>query len=189
LVTGGPGNITNSGTVSDGIKLDGGGSVINQATGSITGASGVDAAILSPMPFSGVTPTPITVTNSGSISGSSGVEADTGGSIRNNAGGIIEGTNGPGIIASDETGTPPPLTVVNSGTISGTTVGIGLGGGGSITNNAGGSIIAGAGNPAVTSRGGALTFSNGGKITGSVTLAKLRERRDIGYPEGRSLAI
>jgi autotransporter-associated beta strand protein len=168
-VTGGPGNLTNSGTVSDGIEFDEGGTVTNQAGGSITGAAGGNAAILSPMPFSGVT-TPITVTNSGSISGSTGVEADTGGSVTNNAGGIIEGTNGPGIIAfSDDTGTPP-LTVVNSGTISGTTVGIELDGGGSITNNAGGSIIASAGNPAVISEG-ALTFSNAGKIIGSVTLA------------------
>jgi autotransporter-associated beta strand protein len=172
LVTGGPGNITNSGNVSDGIELDNGGSVTNQAGGSITGIPGGDAAILSPMPFSGVTPTPLTVTNSGSISGSTGVEADTGGTVTNNAGGIIEGTNGPGIIASaDDTGTPPPLTVVNSGTISGTTVGIELDGGGSITNNAGGSIVAGAGNPAVIAFEAAVTFSNAGQITGSVTLA------------------
>jgi autotransporter-associated beta strand protein len=172
LVTGGPGNITNSGTISDGVELDNGGSVTNQEGGSITGVVGGDAAILSPVPFSGVTSTPITVTNSGSISGSIGVEADSGGSVTNNTGGIIEGTNGPGILASsDDIGTPPPLTVTNSGKISGTTVGIELDGGGSITNNTGGSITAGVGNPAITSNGGATTFSNAGNIVGSVILA------------------
>ncbi len=198
LVTDGPGNITNTGTISGGnaIELDNGGSVAN--SGSITGTqngegggAGIDFSnggsvvnnaggkitgtregILSSLPFSGVAAPAVTIENSGTISGATGIEADAGGSVTNNAGGVIHGTNGNGIatLPNFEVNTPA-LTVVNSGIISGSAAAaIDLEGGGSITNNAGGVIASGAENPAIIANGGTLTFSNAGTITGSVTL-------------------
>src|SRR6202011_260689 len=95
-------------------------------------------------------------------------------------GGVIQGTNGEGIIALPESEVAPaPLTVVNSGTISGNGAGIDLEGGGSITNNPGGSIVSGAGNPAVLSNGGPLAFSNAGEIHGSVILANFANQATL----------
>jgi autotransporter-associated beta strand protein len=173
------GNITNSGTISgtsSGIFLGDGGSVINEAGGVITGSSsevtGADAAILSvKLTEFGEPATPVTIANSGTLSGANEVRADGGGSVANNAGGIISGTDGDGIVAATEDpgGAPLPLTVVNSGRISGTANGIDLEGGGSITNNAGGSIISESGGVAIISNGGPLVFSNAGVVDGSVT--------------------
>ena len=184
---------TNSGTISGttGIELEDGGTVTNGAGGTITGNS---RGVLSPtvLPESGISeqaaaiaaqaadPPAVIVTNSGTISGATGVEIDTGGSVTNNAGGIIRGIGGEGagdgigVAALPNSGvTPEPLAVANSGTISGTNAAIDLEGGGSITNNSGASIVAGAGNPAVIANGGPLTFLNAGTITGNVTLETL----------------
>jgi hypothetical protein len=183
------GSVVNAGTISGtdgaGVLLSNGGSVTNNAGGKITG---VEEGILSQLPFSGETggteetATSVTkaalaapaveVTNSGTISGATGIEIDAGGQVTNNAGGVIQGTEGDGIASVGNSGTlPAPLVVVNSGTIQGTAGGIDLTGGGAVTNNADGTIIAGAGNPAVASTGGPLTFSNAGKIEGAVILA------------------
>jgi hypothetical protein len=189
------GSVTNSGRISGtdgaGVEFLDGGSVTNSAGGTITGST---RGVLSPteLPESGISeqaaaiaaqaadPPAVVVTNSGTISGATGVEIDTGGSVTNNAGGIIRGTGGEGVgdgigvAALPNSGVAPePLAVANSGTISGTNTAIDLEGGGSITNNSGASIVGGAGNPAVIANGGALTFLNAGTITGSVTLDTL----------------
>jgi autotransporter-associated beta strand protein len=179
------GAVANAGTISGtegaGVLLDNGGSVTNSAGAKITG---FEEGILSPLPFSGgeeetvnpVAKSPlaapaVAVTNSGTISGATGIEIDNGGEVTNNAGGIIQGTEGDGVASVGNSGTlPAPLVVVNSGTIQGTAGGIDLSGGGTVTNNAGGTIIAGPENPAVVSTGGPLTFSNAGKIEGAVIL-------------------
>jgi len=182
LVFNGQGNITNSGTISgtNGIEFLDGGSVTNSANGKITGTSD---GILSSLPFSGTTgeaaaqappvaaaAPAVTIVNSGTISGATGIEADAGGTVTNNAGGVIQGTDGDGIASLPNSGAAP-LVVVNSGTVQGAADGVDLEGGGTVTNNAGGSIISGEGNPAVVSNGGPLTFSNAGKIEGAVILA------------------
>ena len=161
----------------------------NGAGGKITG---ITDGILSSLPFSGPTEIPgvvplaaastVTIVNSGTISGAVGVEADAGGTVTNNAGGVIEGTDGAGVTAAlPDSGVdaPEPLTVVNSGTISGTTAGIDLEGGGSITNNAGGVIASGPGKPAVISNGGPLAFSNAGQVNGSVILANFANQATL----------
>jgi hypothetical protein len=189
------GSVTNAGRISGtgeaGVEFFDGGSLTNSAGGTITGTS---RGVLSPteLPESGISeqaaaiaaqaadPPAVIVTNSGTISGATGVEIDTGGSVTNNAGGIIRGTGGEGVgdgigvAALPNSGVAPePLAVANSGTISGTNTAIDLEGGGSITNNSGASIVAGAGNPAVIANGGPLIFLNAGTITGSVTLDTL----------------
>ena len=171
--------VVNSGTISGatGVEIDTGGSVTNNAGGIIqgTGGGGVGDGIgVAALPNTNAAPAPLTVVNFGTISGATGVEIDTGGSVTNNAGGLIQGTDGAGVAALPNGDVAPAtLTVVNSGTISGTTAGIDLEAGGSITNNAGASIVADAGNPAVIVNGGPLTFINAGTITGSVTLDTL----------------
>ncbi len=186
------GAVVNAGTISGtgefagtGVFLANGGSVTNNPGGNITG---VEEGILSPLPFSEdtggteetVTAVPkaalvapvVAVTNSGTISGATGVEIDNGGQVTNNAGGIIQGTEGDGVASVGNSGTlPAPLVVVNSGTIQGTAGGIDLSGGGTVINNAGGTIVGGPENSAVVSTGGPLTFSNAGKIEGAVILA------------------
>jgi autotransporter-associated beta strand protein len=189
------GSVVNSGSVTGtqngeegggvGIEFNNGGSVVNNAGGKITGTN---EGILSSLPFSGTTegvsapaavaPAPaVTIENSGTISGATGIEADAGGSVTNNAGGVIQGTGGNGIVARPTfAGNPSPLTVDNSGFISGSgAAAIDLEGGGSISNNAGGVIASDAENPAIIANGGTLTFSNAGTITGSVTLDNLPE--------------
>src|SRR6185437_11175856 len=97
------GNITATGTA--GLDLEGGGSVVNTATGTISASSfGVFLT-------GGVG----SVTNSGVISSTSGfgIDLSAGGSVTNAAGGLI---SGPGIGVAVYNG---PGTVTNSGTISG----------------------------------------------------------------------
>jgi autotransporter-associated beta strand protein len=192
------GSVNNSGNITGtrngegggaGIDLNNGGAVVNNADGKITGTN---EGILSSLPFSGTTgevnaaaaqpaavaaPPAVTIENSGTISGATGIEADAGGSVTNNAGGVIQGTAGNGIAALPTfAGNPPALTVVNSGIISGSgAAAIDLESGGSITNNAGGVIASDAENPAIIANGGTLTFTNAGTITGSVTLDNLPE--------------
>jgi autotransporter-associated beta strand protein len=188
------GAVANAGTISGtegaGVFLENGGSVANSAGAKITG---VEEGILSPLPFSGdteETATPVAqaalaapavaVSNSGTISGETGVEIDNGGEVTNNAGGIIQGTEGDGVASVENSGTlPAPLVVENSGTIRGSAGGIDLEGGGTITNNAGGTIIGGPDNSAVVSTGGPLTFSNAGKIEGSVILGNFANQATL----------
>jgi hypothetical protein len=187
------GSVANTGVISAsngaGIEFFDGGTVTNGTGGKITGTTD---GILSPLPFSGPTEGPgivlpaadstITIVNSGSISGAAGVEADAGGTVTNNAGGVIQGTDGAGVTAAlPDSGVvaPDPLNVVNSGTISGTTSGIDLEGGGSITNNAGGVIASQPGKPAVISGGGRLAFSNAGQVNGSVILANFANQATL----------
>src|SRR6185437_868950 len=97
------GNITATGTA--GLDLEGGGSVVNTATGTISASSfGV-------LLTGGVG----SVTNSGVISSTSGfgIDLSAGGNVTNAAGGLI---SGPGIGVAVYNG---PGTVTNSGTISG----------------------------------------------------------------------
>jgi hypothetical protein len=146
------GSITNSGTITGtngaGVNFFNGGTLINNTGGTITGAND---GVLAPgsFPDSGVgigaveaaaAAPAVTIINSGTISGATGIEADSGGSVTNNAGGVIQGTEGEGIAALPDSGvSPAALTVVNSGTITGTTA-VEIDGGGSVTNNAGGII-------------------------------------------------
>jgi hypothetical protein len=187
LTFGAGGTVVNAGAISSqtatngvGVEFFDGGSLTNNTGGTITGT--IDGVLArNPLPDSGIgigaieaaaVAPAVTIVNSGTISGATGIEADSGGSVTNNAGGVIQGTDGVGIAALPNSGVlPPPLAVVNSGTISGITSGIDLTGGGSIANNPGGSISATPGNPAVIANGGPVTFSNAGTISGSVTLA------------------
>ena len=68
------------------------------------------------MPNGGVAPAPLTVVNSGTISGTTaGIDLESGGSITNNAGGTIAANAGnPAVIANGG-----PLTFLNAGTITG----------------------------------------------------------------------
>jgi hypothetical protein len=164
-----PLTVINSGTISGatGVEIDTGGSVTNTAGGSIEGTDGPGVAAL---PNGELAPQPLTVVNSGTITGTTGVEIDTGGSVTNNAGGLIEGTDGPGVAALPNGElAPQALTVVNSGTITGINAAIELEGGGSITNNAG-SVIGGRSGLAILSAGGPTKFSNAGIVNGSVLL-------------------
>jgi autotransporter-associated beta strand protein len=107
--------IINSGAISGatGIQASSGGSVTNNAGGVIQGTAGdgIDA-----LPNSGVLPPPLTVVNSGTISGTtSGIDLTGGGSITNNAGGTISAATGnPAVIANGG-----PVTFSNAGTING----------------------------------------------------------------------
>jgi autotransporter-associated beta strand protein len=192
------GAVANAGTISGtgeiggtgaGVFLANGGSVTNNAGAKITG---VEEGILSSLPFSGDTEETVTpvakaalaapavaVSNSGTISGPTGVEIDNGGQVTNNAGGFIQGTDEDGIVSRPEETLPAPLVVVNSGTIQGAADGIDLAGGGTVTNNAGGTIIGGPENSAVFSTGGPLTFSNAGKIEGAVILGNFANQATL----------
>jgi hypothetical protein len=125
-VTNNPGG-TISATHGPGVELANGGTLTNNAGATITGATD---GVLSDLPFSGVTGgvataaaartssaavPDSTIVNSGTITGPTGVESDGGGSVTNNAGGIIQGTAGYGIASLvSDAGNPLPLTVVNS---------------------------------------------------------------------------
>jgi uncharacterized protein with beta-barrel porin domain len=144
--------VTNAGAITGyfGVALRAGGSVTNQARGSISGAYGVY-----------VTSSAGTVTNAGSITGTnnSGVFLLAGGSVANQTGGTISG-NQTGVYISGGAG-----TVTNAGSITGTNlVGVSLNAGGRVTNQAGGSISGD--QTGVDISGAAGTVTNAGTITG-----------------------
>jgi uncharacterized protein with beta-barrel porin domain len=188
------GTVTNAGTITAtattgnyaaGVILSAGGTVTNQASGTITanGGAGVDL-------YAGGTVTNAgtiiatgrygtgvllnaggTVTNSGSIraTGTSavGVSLYAGGTVNNLTGGTIIGTQyGVGPSPGGNTGGG---TVTNWGSITGTgaySTGIGLNGGGSVTNQPGGTVSGGAYGVSIFGNRGTVT--NAGTITGGI---------------------
>ncbi|MBV8276622.1 MAG: hypothetical protein JO170_15365, partial [Verrucomicrobia bacterium] len=123
------GTVANSGTISglSGLELNGGGTVTNSAGGSIQGSTTAPVQ----WPYNGgVTISTGTVTNAGTISGENGVVfTGGGGSVTNQAGGVIQGialndngydsNTGSGIYAFANSN---PVTIVNgaNATIEGT---------------------------------------------------------------------
>ena len=177
----GTGVVTNAGTIEGtgsngtGIYLSGGGSVTNEAGGSISG--GAEAIWIANQ--SG------TVDNSGSLIGTrfEGIYLTAGGTISNNAGGYIYGGD-EGVYVSHQ-----PGTIVNAGTIQGgASEGVYMSAGGYVTNASTGLIqapsegifITGQAGSVVNSgtivatnyqgvyfsAGGTLTNANGGLVAG-----------------------
>ena len=158
IVQGGTGKVTNSGailaTVDDGMALDGGGTVTNQAGASISGQGGSGAGVF-------VTGGLATINNSGSITGANhhGVLIAAGGTLTNNGGGSISGNN-TGVFSQNLS-----ASVSNAGTISSTGAdgaAVYLENSGSITNLSGG-LINGSKFGAFIEQGGTVT--NSGQIT------------------------
>jgi fibronectin-binding autotransporter adhesin len=132
----------------NGVFLADGGTIVNQAGGTITGGNGIATSYV-----------PATVVNDGDITAinSTGVDMGAGGSLINQSNGVITGYFGVDSAAY--------LTVVNAGTITGTEFG-GISllvGGGSVTNQAGGTIT---GNDGVVGRE-SVTVINAGSIYGT----------------------
>jgi uncharacterized protein with beta-barrel porin domain len=187
---GAAGSVTNAGTISGttsaAIYLRSGGSVTNQAGGTISGIDGV-RIFGGPGSYGLVTfpAMPGSVINAGTISGTgitgSGVNLIRGGSVTNQAGGLITGAFGVylglgGSVANQAGGTINGHysgvlmllgtgSVTNAGTISGATrAGVYLGSGGSVINQAGGTI-SGSNSGVYIVNGGTVT--NAGTITGT----------------------
>jgi hypothetical protein len=190
FIAGAGGAVTNSGTITGGaggngvssaVYLLNGGSVTNNVGGTISGSSvGVY-----------ITGAAGTVTNAGTIidranisSAGDAVILENGGSVINNAGGIINGpvdlrdggsvvNNAGGTISGTSDGvyvTGAAGTVTNSGAIIGDTeYAVVLRDGGSVTNNAGGTISGNLDGVYVTGTA-AGTVTNNGTIIGSVHL-------------------
>ncbi len=110
----------------------------------------------------------VTNQSGGSIqsSGSDGIHFSFGGTVTNEAGAAISGSNG---IYGDWLSAPDKLTVTNSGTITGTSAaGIDMENGGALTNQAGGHITGA--DIGVLQWGGTLTNTGAGStITGTAT--------------------
>jgi fibronectin-binding autotransporter adhesin len=95
----GPATITNSGSISgtQGILLRGGGTITNNAAGAISGLTGPAIATAAPASTAGPPPLPgpVTVVNSGTITGAtSGISLGGGGSVTNTITGQVTGTGG-----------------------------------------------------------------------------------------------
>jgi outer membrane autotransporter protein len=132
-------NITNYGTIvgtGNAIGMNGAGTIINKAGAFLLSTTFQPVEMTS---NSGI----VNITNSGTISSPfGGVGFDggntSGGTVTNNAGGVIQGTGANSFgIAS---GSTAPVTVFNAGLITGVNTGYGAGVGGSVTNEAGGVI-------------------------------------------------
>jgi hypothetical protein len=155
--------IVNSSTISGnaGIRLGAGGTITNNAGGSIkgTGVSGTVLADTSGVYIDGGTGT---VSNGGNIQGAGyGVGLGGGGSV-NNTGTVSGGEDGVFVIGGIG-------NVQNSGSISASIDdGVGLFNGGSVTNLAGGSItgLVGTNAAGVFTIGAAATVDNSGQIAG-----------------------
>jgi hypothetical protein len=155
--TNGPVTVTNSGTItaSSGIIL--GGSVSNNATGSIVATTGFAIRL----PSGGA----VTILNAGTISSETNnamfFENGTNGSLTNNSGGVITS----GDIGHSAVFATGRISVSNTDQIFGVTTGINLSAGGSILNTG---FITGQGGSAVTiSVGGTATIVNSGTISSS----------------------
>jgi uncharacterized protein with beta-barrel porin domain len=177
------GTVTNAGSITGigryGVFLKSGGTVTNQAGGVISGGTSgvyVKTASGTVTNFGTITGTNQygvqlgaggTVTNSGTITAigslgrGKGVYLNVGGSVTNQAGGVISGYNG---VVSGSTGTTS--TVTNFGSITGTNrYGVYLQAGGSVTNQTGGVISGGTSGVYVKTASG--TVINAGSITGT----------------------
>ena len=135
LMTGGAGTLTNSGTIGaptgagEGIQFSNGGSIINQAGGQIIGNRGIDGDAH-----------PITVSNFGTITGTTQGIATNGGDIINHAGGTITG----GTIAVLMINLGGSVnTVTNAGTITGGMFSVIFGGDASVLTLQTGSVLNG----------------------------------------------
>ncbi|SHL99443.1 Uncharacterized conserved protein, contains a C-terminal beta-barrel porin domain [Bradyrhizobium lablabi] len=153
------GTVTNAGSITGtnnfGIYLQGGGIVTNRAGGVIRGWYGGVYFYRGPLGADTVTNAgTITATNPNSI----GVFLGGGGSVTNQAGGVINGGNvGVSVVGNG-------ATVTNAGTITGgNQIGVVLGSG-TVTNQAGGVISANYRGVVITGRG---TVTNAGSITGT----------------------
>jgi outer membrane autotransporter protein len=146
MVSGGAGNISNSGTISGecGIVLNNGGLIINNAGGIIQGHT------LNENGFN---------SNTGSA-----ILLVSGGTVRNSAGGTIEG------IGLDSWGIKSfsaPVNIVNFGIISGMVDAINVNGGGTFINEAGASITSTTFQPVAVTGTGTETIINSGTISSS----------------------
>ena len=115
----GPATITNSGSISgtEGILLRGGGTITNIAGGAISGLTGPAIATAAPASTPGPPPLPgpVTVVNSGTITGAtSGISLGGGGSVTNTITGQVTGTGGTAVVIG---GSQAKLS--NAGQISG----------------------------------------------------------------------
>ncbi|MDR3473758.1 MAG: Ig-like domain-containing protein [Devosia sp.] len=152
------GTLTNDGIIAanyDGVVFGLGGSVTNAVGASISGGQGVYIKYREPG----------TVTNSGTIIGTSSAAIDLGdgGTVTNNVGGVIMGAQD-GVFVTKAGG-----TVVNDGTIAAVSYhGVDLVVGGSITNAAGAYIYGGSSGVYVGT-GASGTITNAGLISASAT--------------------
>jgi hypothetical protein len=182
-ILGGPGTVTNAGTIGStaakyGVELGAGGSVVNEAGATISVRYfGSDIVIAGGAGR---------VTNAGDISGGFyGVELQAGGSVTNEAGGTISSgigvylkaggsiTNKAGATINGRVGIRAvgvAASVTNAGSISASETyavsGVGLYAGGSVINEAGATITAAYG---VYVNGGAGSVTNAGDIIGGST--------------------
>ena len=140
-----------------GVVLDGGGTLTNQSSGSISGHDGIMARVGA-----------ATVVNAGTVNGQqAAIDMYAGGLVTNQTGGVVLGNNS--ILFRTIAG-----TIINDGLISAPHFGVELRAGGSITNQASGTIVStgvgyyGSDGIAIRTRG-LSTLVNSGSIGGNTT--------------------